>query len=102
MAEFIDYACRLGALRGRPIATVLLPGDSPPPTALGPRRCVCGRQLRDPVSRARGYGPKCWRRLRGDTTTRRTPVTPPAAPAPVIDGQTELPLAEHQPTLWSL
>lgn len=25
-------------------------------------RCImCGRRLKDPESRARGYGPKCWR-----------------------------------------
>lgn len=102
MAEFIDYAGQLGKLRGRPIATVLLPGDTPPPPAPGSRRCLCGRLLTDPASRARGLGPTCFRRLHGHTAPRRTPTTPPTTPAPVIDGQTELPLREHQPTLWSL
>lgn len=102
MAEFNDVALSLGTLRGRRIVTVLLPGDAPPPPATGPRRCVCGRLLRDPVSRARGLGPTCWRRLRGDSRPRRAPAAPPATPVPVIDGQTELPLTEQQPTLWSL
>ncbi|WP_411078486.1 DUF6011 domain-containing protein [Streptomyces sp. cmx-10-25] len=30
-----------------------------------PVKCVCGRPLTDPVSRGRGLGPRCFKRLRG-------------------------------------
>lgn len=33
-------------------------------------RCPCGRPLTDPVSRARGLGPVCYRRLRGRVELR--------------------------------
>jgi len=61
--------------------------------------CACGRPLRDPVSIARGLGPVCWRKLHGPTA--RWPRTASPAPEPG-EGQTELPLAPMQPTLWSL
>ncbi|MEU6661228.1 DUF6011 domain-containing protein [Streptomyces sp. NPDC046821] len=102
MAEWNNNPPTVRTHRGRLVVDVLLPGDSPPPVGTGPRTCVCGRLLTDPVSRARGLGPTCWRRLRGDTPARRTPVAPPTTAIPVIDGQAELPLREHQPTLWSL
>jgi len=35
-----------------------------------PVRCPCGRLLCDPVSRARGLGPVCYRRLYGRTADR--------------------------------
>lgn len=83
---------------GRPVTDVLLPGDQPP----AKRRCICGRPLSDPVSRARGLGPVCYRRLRGRTQHRTVAAAaPPAGPVPVTDGQDELPLTE-QPTLWNL
>lgn len=62
-----------------------------------PRCGLCGRVLADPVSRARGVGPVCFR-ASGGRTAPRVPV-PEAGPIP---GQTELPLVEHQPSLWSL
>ncbi|MFI1324573.1 DUF6011 domain-containing protein [Streptomyces rochei] len=36
-----------------------------------PVRCVCGRPLTDPVSRGRGLGPRCYKRLRGRPERRR-------------------------------
>lgn len=63
-------------------------------------RCAaCGRRLRQ--SSPSGLGPVCARRL--GVTTRRAPAirSPDVPPAP-MPGQTELPLTEHQPTLWSL
>ncbi|MCM1974608.1 DUF6011 domain-containing protein [Streptomyces sp. G1] len=46
-------------------------------------RCSCGRLLTDPVSRARGLGPVCYRRSRGRTRRRligtRIPLAHPAA-----------------------
>jgi hypothetical protein len=63
-----------------------------------PRCAVCKRRLRHPSPT--GLGPVCDRRLNGP---------PPAKPSShrpdsddVIPGQTELPLTDHQPTLWSL
>lgn len=48
-----------------------------------PLRCPCGRLLTDPVSRARGLGPVCFRRLRGRTRPRRRTVgTHISAPHP--------------------
>ncbi|MGW6531416.1 DUF6011 domain-containing protein [Streptomyces venezuelae] len=66
-----------------------------------PGRCVCGRLLADPVSRGRGLGPVCARRLQGRTARRSALPRPAVTPDP-IPGQTELPLTDHQPTLWSL
>jgi hypothetical protein len=102
MAEFIDVARSLGALRGRRITNVLLPGDTPPRAPGAPRCGLCGRLLRDPASRAVGIGPTCQKRLSARTAPRRTPAAPPTTPVPECEGQTELPLLEHQPTLWSL
>jgi hypothetical protein len=67
----------------------------------GPGRCrVCGRPL--PRSRT-GIGPVCARRLTGPTRRPRpATVRGNDDPVPVIPGQTELPLALHQPSLWSL
>lgn len=65
-----------------------------------PRCAACGRQLRVPSPS--GLGPVCGRRL-GVTAARVAPAGPSAAgPVALIEGQTELPLADHQPTLWSL
>ncbi|WP_398904093.1 DUF6011 domain-containing protein [Streptomyces sp. 840.1] len=63
-------------------------------------RCcrVCGRLLRTERSRAAGVGPVC-RRASTGRTAARIPTPPPADHVP---GQTELPLAHLQPTLWSL
>ncbi|MFE7954410.1 DUF6011 domain-containing protein [Streptomyces sp. NPDC057413] len=47
-----------------------------------PVRCVCGRLLADPVSRARGLGPRCYRRLRGRTAARGGTARVPTAPQP--------------------
>ncbi|MFF2650563.1 DUF6011 domain-containing protein [Streptomyces sp. NPDC058045] len=60
---------------------------------------MCGRLLHDPVSRVRGLGPVCARRLHGQPAARPMPATPSVDRIP---GQTELPLIDHQPTLWSL
>ncbi|MEU2755957.1 hypothetical protein [Streptomyces albidoflavus] len=93
--------------RERPIVTLPLPGDAPVPAAVrppdgpagveSPRAACrdCGRPLRR--LRPSGLGPVCERRRRGPRAT---------IPAPrsddVLPGQTELPLADHQPSLWSL
>jgi len=52
-------------------------------------RCAatkCGRPLKDPVSRERGYGPVCWRRLHPTPPKRGLPggavTAKPARPAP--------------------
>ncbi|MET8978528.1 DUF6011 domain-containing protein [Streptomyces sp. NPDC004539] len=70
-------------------------------TVAAPVRCVCGRLLADPVSRAAGLGPVCRRRLAGRTEPRVSIPRPNPGTEP-MDGQTELPLTDHQPTLWSL
>lgn len=57
----------------------------------------CRRQLRDPESVSRGYGPDCWRKLHG------RPGLKPRRPAPATEagpGQGELPL-EDQLELWT-
>lgn len=93
--------------RDRPIANLPLPGDAPAVAAVrppdgpagpeGPRVTCrdCGRVLRRPT--ASGCGPVCERKRRGARAT---------IPAPraddVLPGQTELPLIDLQPTLWSL
>lgn len=77
------------------------------------RKCLggCGRWLTDPVSIARGYGKHCAElhgilvappARRPSATTRRPPTTRTDPPVEPIPGQTELPLVDHQPTLWSL
>lgn len=67
----------------------------------------CGRWLTTPESVALGYGRVCAERHSIPTGRRTVPARP--APARVAepavahcDGQTELPLVDHQPTLWSL
>ncbi|WP_328657922.1 DUF6011 domain-containing protein [Streptomyces sp. NBC_00334] len=53
-----------------------------------PVTCVCGRPLTDPVSRGRGLGPRCYKRLRarpaprivGTHTARAHPLAVPARP----------------------
>jgi hypothetical protein len=52
-----------------------------------PARCLCGRLLADPASRARGLGPVYFRRLRGHTAP-----SPRAAPEPEIPGQLAIPV----------
>ncbi|WP_263165438.1 DUF6011 domain-containing protein [Streptomyces sp. SCSIO ZS0520] len=75
-----------------------LPGDPPPGRLTAPRCGLCGRVLADPASRARGYGPRCARRL----TPPPRRATIPAPRTDGVPGQTELPLVDLQPTLWSL
>lgn len=93
--------------RDRPIVTLSLPGDAPTATAVRPPdgpggaesprvTCRdCGRLLRRP--RPSGLGPVCERRRRGLRAT-----IPAPRPDDALPGQTELPLADHQPSLWSL
>ncbi|MFJ1696243.1 DUF6011 domain-containing protein [Streptomyces sp. NPDC088252] len=71
---------------------------TPDSAALPPRCAACRRLLRSQTSRARGLGPHCARLLRGHTGAF---VGLPAAEPP-IPGQVEIPLRDHQPTLWSL
>jgi hypothetical protein len=63
-------------------------------------RCgACGRRLARPSPS--GLGPVCARRL--GLTSRKPPAIRGADTQPDrIPGQTELPLVDHQPTLWSL
>lgn len=62
-----------------------------------PVTCACGRTLADPVSRSRGLGPVCWRKLHGRTTRQPRRSRPPTTgPGP---GQPELPL-DNQLDLW--
>ena len=93
--------------RDRPIVTLPLPGDAPavaavrppdgPTGAESPRVTCrdCGRVLRRP--RLSGLGPVCERK-------QRPPRAPIPAPRPddVLPGQAALPLADHQPSLWSI
>ena len=93
--------------RNRPIVTLPLPGDAPtvaavrppdgPAGAESPRATCrdCGRVLRRP--RPSGLGPVCERKQR----VPRATIPAPRA-ADVLPGQTELPLTDLQPTLWSL
>jgi hypothetical protein len=57
-------------------------------------RCPCGRLLTDPVSRARGLGPVCYRRSHRHTRPRvlgtRTALAHPAAVPVQTDTQLEL------------
>lgn len=66
-------------------------------TAPAPRCTACRRRLKHPTTS--GLGPVCEKRLHPSphTTTAAS-----SGPVPVIDGQVELPLTEHQPTPWSL
>jgi hypothetical protein len=80
---------------------------APPDTPTGstpaerPVRCPCGRLLTDPVSRARGLGPVCYRRSRGRTRRRligtRTALSHPAAIPSHRDTQLEFELWERGP-----
>ncbi|MFD9151581.1 hypothetical protein ACFWDF_30815 [Streptomyces diastaticus] len=93
--------------RDRPIVTLPLPGDAPavaavrppdgPTGGAGPRVTCrdCGRVLRRP--RLSGLGPVCERKQRPPRAT-----IPAPRPDDVLPGQTELPLADHQPSLWSI
>lgn len=52
----------------------------------------CGRLLTSRISRARGYGSDCWRKLHGPAAPK------PRWPAPAVEagpGQAELPLADQ-------
>jgi hypothetical protein len=63
-------------------------------------RClVCGRRLVRPSPT--GLGPVCARR-RSATARKPVAIRPADARSEPIPGQTELPLTDHQPTLWSL
>lgn len=63
-------------------------------------RCAaCGRPLRRPSPT--GLGPVCARRL-NPTPTRRPAIRTPDTPPGPIPGQVEIPLQNHQPSLWSL
>lgn len=59
----------------------------------------CRRQLRDPESISRGYGPDCWQKLHGRPARKLRSATP-ATPVEPMHGQGELPL-EDQLTIWS-
>ncbi|MGW2384448.1 DUF6011 domain-containing protein [Streptomyces sp. NPDC001658] len=68
----------------------------------------CHRPLRDPESRAIGYGPSCARKhgltpkpRRHRAAHRPRPATVPPAPD-ALPGQTAIDLVFHQPTLESL
>lgn len=76
------------------------------------RKCAgCGRALRASPG---PYGPKCARKAAGSPSGGRGDVAGPRLPPahspaltarntpPHCDGQTELPLAHHQPSLWSI
>lgn len=93
--------------RDRPIVTLPLPGDAPTATAVRPPDGLTGgvgpritcRDCRRPLRRPRpsGLGPVCERKQR----VPRATIPAPRA-ADVLPGQTELPLTDLQPTLWSL
>jgi hypothetical protein len=76
------------------------------------RKCAgCGRALRASPG---PYGPVCARKHTQSLSAGRTgaagPRVPPGPSQPLTarntpphcDGQTELPLAHHQPSLWSI
>lgn len=65
-----------------------------------PRCRECKRPLQRPSPS--GFGPVCERRRNARLAPVPAARTPTAGPVPHVPGQTELPLAEHQPTLWSL
>ena len=95
---------RPGLLAGfnRPVVDLVLPGDRlPEPRRAWPVECVCGRLLTDPVSRARGLGPVCARRLSAPTAPAAPSAATSLTPVPHVLGQTALDL-DHQPTLWSV
>lgn len=46
--------------------------------------------------------PKKRRARRLGLTPEPARASPATTPAPHVEGQTELPLADHQPTLWSI
>ena len=70
------------------------PADDEPVICLG----GCRRELRDPKSISRGYGPDCWDKLHGPPA-RRPRLTTPRTGKPGR-GQPELPIDE-QLDLWS-
>ena len=63
-----------------------------------PALCLggCGKHLTSRISRARGYGPCCWRKLHGRPARRPRRTTPAAKAAP---DQPELPYDELP--LWT-
>ena len=64
-------------------------------------RCrECHRPLRRPSPS--GLGPVCERRRNAQPLPVPAARVPTAGPVPAIPGQVELPLRDHQPTLWSL
>lgn len=76
-----------------------------------PLCALCGRLLRDPASRARGFGPVCWRRAqprvrppahwRPRYRGRRVVIVPGPDTWPTVPGQTELPLPVQTALTWS-
>ena len=76
------------------------PASRMPAPVVAPSCRSCGRLLASEASRARGYGPVCWRALTARTALR---VVVPAKTTPdVIPGQIELPLPPIQSALtWS-
>jgi hypothetical protein len=66
-------------------------------TTPAPRCAACRRRLKHPTPS--GLGPVCEKRLQ---PSPHTPTAASSGPVPVHEGQVELPLTEHQPTLWSL
>ena len=83
---------------GVPSASGSPVGRATQPSADSGRCAACGRRLKRPS--LSGLGPVCEKRL-NPTPTRPTAVGI-RQEIPVIPGQVELPLREHQPTLWSL
>lgn len=74
-----------------------------------PRCRGCHRRLKQPSPS--GYGPKCAKKLAGSPQDARAAPQGPGLPAgrsqrltapTPCHGQTELPLAPMQPSLWSL
>lgn len=86
-------------IRGRDVVDVALPEPELMPAAVASgmegveKGAQRPREARTPSRRtASASAPR--------TPARRT--AEPPAPEPPIEGQTELPLTDHQPTLWSL
>lgn len=75
----------------RPIASWPLP-------ALSAQCESCGRKLTDDTSRARGYGPDCWRAQHSQRRQRTTVAAATRTTPGHIPGQTEIDLDEQEDT----
>jgi hypothetical protein len=71
------------------------PAEEEPAVCLG----GCRHRLTSDLSKARGYGPDCWKKLHGRTARRPRTAKPPGAARPGPD-QPELPYDDQLP-LWS-